>query len=119
MRILVYCERRMPRSWFSQSATGSPLGVLVQATSSFCPSGPVTRSPAELLVRNFHPAGSPIEYPWLPWYVEATAPPPAEPPEPAAPSELRPLSSVLGVFEDPVPASEEAGPPVDPSVRVP
>src|SRR5437763_751988 len=41
--------------------------------SSFCPSGPVNRSPAALLDWYFHPFGSPIAYPWLPLCVDATA----------------------------------------------
>src|SRR3954470_23573714 len=109
----------MPCSWFSQSATGSPLGVVVQAMSSFCPSGPVNRSPAEPLVWNFHPFGNPIEYPWLPRYVEVTAPSSAAPAEPEDPSELRPLSSVLGVFPAPAPASGEEDAVVASSLRVP
>jgi hypothetical protein len=51
----------MYRSWFFQSATGSSLGVDVQATSSFCPPGPVNRSPAVPEDWNFHPLGSPME----------------------------------------------------------
>ncbi len=61
MRIFSYWERTMYRSWFFQSATGSSLGVDVQATSSFCPSGPVKRSPAEVLAWYFQPSGSPME----------------------------------------------------------
>src|SRR5690606_33629512 len=116
MRIRRYWERTMLRSWFFQSATGSSFGVVVQPISSFCPSGPVNRSPAGPDDRYFHPLGSPIEYPWLPRYVcSADVPPPlpadfpfhGPPPAPAV------FSLAPGAV------SLSAGPVASPSVRVP
>ncbi|MFD5760862.1 hypothetical protein ACFWIZ_38210 [Streptomyces sp. NPDC127044] len=122
MRTRLYCERTMYPSWFFQSATGSLLGVVVQPTRSFCPSGPVKRAPASSVDWYFHPLGSPILNPWPPSYV-CTAVEPEEPdslPSPPVPlvpfvAAALPDASVFGALPElPSPAA-----PVAPSVLSP
>src|SRR5690606_4934326 len=89
MRICRYCARRMKRSWLFQSATGSLLGVDVQAMSSFCPPGPVNRSPAAP-VETSAPLPDPSVSPsvssssWLALGALSPAPLPEPPPAPSA-----------------------------------
>ena len=104
IRIRWYCERLIAPSWFFQSATGSSFGVLVHPTSSFCPSGPVKRAPAASVDRYFHPCGSPMENPWLLWYVSVAMS--LESPEPS------PLSDPLDVPEPAL--GEPLAAPADP-----